>query len=371
MGPAQFIASLRKGKPGPAYFLRGPDRFLHEECRAAIVASLPTEAREWCLMEIEYQPGRLARALDGAGQMPMLGGRSFLIFSDLDDFKHAPDEDYEALADYLERPSPFATLVFMAAEPDRRRRFTQLLEKKMQVVEMLPLGPPEAARWLKGYLERAGVEIDSGLAEAVVAKFVSTPDSPGEGRQTGVNLLWLRTEMEKLLTAKSGAKRLERADLDLVVGFREEHEISRLLGALADRQFSEALIHLRALLASKEPETLLLWSIGDLFRQALKAGSQPPPGRGAGHYGPGWAGGGRYSGPFSTQEIALRALDHYSRQELAQALRFVRAADLGIKSSWKDSRILLEFLLWQVVTGKESEALGESFERVLPQPADG
>jgi len=68
MTPTEFIATLRKGKAGPAYFLRGPDRFLHEECRAAIVASLPPEAREWCLAEIEYEPGRLARELEAAGQ---------------------------------------------------------------------------------------------------------------------------------------------------------------------------------------------------------------------------------------------------------------------------------------------------------------
>jgi hypothetical protein len=34
-------------------------------------------------------------------------------------------------------------------------------------------------------------------------------------------------------------------------------------------------------------------------------------------------------------------------------MRAVRHADLGIKSSWKDSRILLEFLVWQIVVGKE------------------
>jgi len=47
-----------------------------------------------------------------------------------------------------------------------------------------------------------------------------------------------------------------------------------------------------------------------------------------------------------------------------QALRAVRRADLGIKSSWKDSRILLEFLVWQIVVGKEfngEAALGGKF----------
>ena len=66
MGPTQFIAALRKTKPAPVYFLRGPDRFLHEECRKAIFAALPPEAREWCLAESEFEAKRLRRELEGA-----------------------------------------------------------------------------------------------------------------------------------------------------------------------------------------------------------------------------------------------------------------------------------------------------------------
>ena len=344
MDPTQFIAVLNRGKPASAYFLRGPDRFLHEECRTAIPTSLPAEAREWCFTEIEFKPGRLARELEGANQMPMLGGHSYFFFSDPEDFKHAGDEDYDDLQAYLESPSPSATVVFAAVEPDRRRRFIQLLEKKAQVVEMLPLGRREAQAWLKSYLRKAGVEIDPQLAEAVAAKFES--QGGREAGRPGVNLLWMRTEMQKLLAARPDAKRLERADLDLIVTFREEHEIGKLLAALAERQFGKALACLRALVASKEPETLLLWCIGDLFRQAIKGA--PAYGRG------GWS---RPFSPFSTYEIAQRAARTYSQDELLLALRLVRGADLAIKSSWKDSAILLEFLVWQIITAKSGDSL--------------
>jgi DNA polymerase III subunit delta len=359
MRPTEFIAALRKGKPGPAYFLRGPDRFLHEECRAAIVASLPTEAREWCLAEIEFQSGRLQHELEGASQMPMLGGHSFFIFSDPEDFKRAGDEDYETLAAYLERPSPFSTVVFAAVEPDRRRRFTQLLEKKTEVVEMLPLAAREAAAWLRQYLAQAGVEIADELAAEIAEKFERGVDSRGDAKRAGVNLLWLRTEMEKVLTARAGAKRLEPADLDLIVTLREEHEIGKLLAAVAERRFGEAVGQLRALLAGKESEILLLWCVGDLFRQALKSGGRAPYGRGA------W---GRFANPFSTQQIAPRTARNYTRPELLHALRAVRRADLAVKSSWKDSRVLLEFLLWEIITGKETGVAGAVGEE-LPTPS--
>jgi len=359
MGPSEFIATLHKQKAGPVYFLRGPDRFLHEECRRALVNSIPTEARQWCLAEIEFQPGRLQQELEGAEQMPMLGGHNFFLISDPEDFKGATDEDAEALRAYLERPSPFSTVVLAAVEPDRRRRLIQSLEKKAVVVDMRPLDRRQAALWARDFLHQAGVEIAADLAGEIAAKFEVSNGGRGEAKPAGVNLLWMRTELEKLLTARPGIKRLEPDDLGVIVAFREEREIGKLLRAIAERKCGEALELLRALLGSKVAETLLLWCVADLFRQAVRG--VPVSGYGRG----GWARGG---GLYSTAEIAQVVARNYPREELLQALRATRRADLGIKSSWKNSRILLEILVWQIVVG--TEAAGETTPgEELPTPS--
>ena len=345
MRPTEFIAQVNSGKAGAVYFLRGPDSFLHEECRAAVIAAVPPEARAWCLTSVEFESGQLARLLDNAHQMPMLGGRSFFLIADSDDFRRAGDEDVEALEAYFKKPPLFATVIFAACEPDRRRRFAQLLEKKSIVVDVLPLDRNEAARWLEQYLRRAGVAISPELAREAAARFEHRPD-PRNGARPGVNLLGLRTEVEKVLTARPGAQRWEAADLDQIISYREDHEISKLLEAIADRQLGEAITRLRTLLASKEPEALILWSIGDLFRQALK-NSSGRSSYGARGYG-GWS---RPGGRANTFDLAQRALERYSPDELAQALRRTHDADLAVKSSWKDSKVLLEILIWQVTSG--------------------
>ena len=352
MGPEEFIAALRKGGLAAAYFHRGSDRFLHQECREAVRAAVPEESRAWCLAEIEFEPGRLERELQAALQIPMLGGHSFFLISDSDDFKHAAEEDTKALADYLARPSPFATLIFSAAEPDRRRKFIQLLEKKTAVVEMRPLSVRQAAAWAREFLHRSGIEIDAAVAEDLAAKF-QPGNSSRDSNPQGVNLLWMRTELEKLITAAEAKTRLEAADLQLIASFQEEHEIGKMLRAIAERQCAEALQFLRRLVASKVAETLLLWCIGDLFRQALKSTGQKSYGGGT------W---GQRSNPFATWEIAPLALRQYTREELLKALTLVHQADLGIKSSWKDSSILLEFLVWQltVAPGKPGRATPET-----------
>ena len=343
MRPTEFIAKLQKGPVGPAYFLRGSDRFLQEECRKAVVNSIPADSRQWCLTELEFVAGELEHALEGAEQMPMLGGHTFLLISDPEDFKGAGDEDVEPLRAYLERPSPFATLVFLATEPDRRRRFITLLEKKAQVVELRSPDRREAAEWVENYLHQNGVEIPPSLAEEIAAKFEISQDSRSASGPSAVNLLWMRTELEKLLTARPGLNRVESADLEMIVAFRQEREIGKLLRAMGERNCALALGTLRELLASKVAETLILWCIGDLFRQAL---------RGVEIYGNrGWS---RGANPYSTSEIAPLTQKNYSQQELLHAMRAVRRADLGVKSSWKDSRILMEFLVWQIVVGKEA-----------------
>jgi len=358
MRPTEFIALLRKGEAGAAYFLRGPDRFLQEECRKAVVNSIPADSRQWCLAETEFESGKLQRELEGAEQMPMLGGHNFLLISDPEDFKQAGDEDTEALRAYLDRPSPFSTVVFLAAEPDRRRRFIQLLEKKAQLVELRSPDCQEAARWAQHFLQHAGVEIERDLAEEIAGKFEISSDSRSGGGPSAVNLLWMRTELEKLLTARPGLKRLAPADLESIVAFREEREIGKLLRAIGERRCGEALSTLRELLASKVAETLILWCIGDLFRQTLRGVASQA-------YRGGWS---RGANAYSTSEIALFAQKNYPREEVLQAMRAVRRADLGIKSSWKDSKILLEFLVWQIVVGKSPSgeaALGDE----VPVPA--
>jgi DNA polymerase III delta subunit len=194
------------------------------------------------------------------------------------------------------------------------------------------------------HLNNLGVEIAGSLAEEIAGKFEISLDSRSSGGASAVNLLWMRTELEKLLTARPGLKRVEAADLEVIVAFREEREIGKLLRAVGERKCAVALATLRELLASKVAETLILWCIGDLFRQAM---------RGAANYGNrgGWS---RGANPYSTSEIAPITQKNYAREELLQAMRAVRRADLGIKSSWKDSRILLEFLVWQIVVGKEA-----------------
>jgi hypothetical protein len=107
--------------------------------------------------------------------------------------------------------------------------------------------------------------------------------------------------------------------------------------------------------------TLVLWCVGDLVRQAVRGARPEAYGRGR------W---GQSQNPFSTFEVAAVAARTYTRAELLRALRLVRNTDLGIKSSWKDSNILLELLTWQIIVGKGAEGSSISPEEVSVSSAE-
>src|SRR5436190_22707056 len=79
MGPTQFIAALGKGKPAAVYFLRGPDRFLHEECRKAILRPSPPRLAggPWGKSKSGRNGSRASS--EGAYKSPMWAGAPSLL----------------------------------------------------------------------------------------------------------------------------------------------------------------------------------------------------------------------------------------------------------------------------------------------------
>ena len=325
MTPRQFLEQLRGNRWAPVYFFCGEEGFFHDRCRQVLLRTVPPEVRSWCVHSVDFAPGGLASLLEQAYQMPMMGPRNVFLIRDVGDFSHAAEEDYEALKGYLEKPSLFSAVMFMAEEPDRRRRFVSLLLKRAEVVEMRRPEGADTLRWVAEILRGPGIQIDRAAAETLA-------------RKLGGNLLWIQTELEKLRLGNPGIKRITVQDLDGLVSIAEDHEVNLLLRALAERNGGEALRRLDSLLRSSEPELRLLWHIAQLFRRSLSA----PPGGTYPRRFPAGRGGDR-------DLAAQTAARNYSEPERKEVLRFVHEADLDIKSSWKDTQLRLEHLIWRIV----------------------
>jgi DNA polymerase-3 subunit delta len=124
-----------------------------------------------------------------------------------DDQGEAETADLTPLEDYVAAPVPFTTLLFVATDMDRSRRFTKRLIEKAQVVAFGGFGDarPYEARaaaqsWVVEELTRAGRPIDKDAAQLLVER-------------TGGDITRLRGDVERVLLFTEGRPRITRADI--------------------------------------------------------------------------------------------------------------------------------------------------------------
>jgi DNA polymerase III delta subunit len=163
---------------------------------------------------------------------PMLGDRRLVIVLRAEKFlkpKRAgkpgeddapPAEEDDAAADlrpleeYLASPVPFTTLVFVASDVDRSRRFTKLVMAKALVTDYpgLPAGVPGAWREARG---QAMAQVDRAMREA--GRTIDPAATSLIADRTGGDISHLRDDIERLLLYTSGRPHITREDAAEIV----------------------------------------------------------------------------------------------------------------------------------------------------------
>lgn len=189
--------------------------------------------------------------------LPMLGDRRLVIVSraerllkpkraakanadELVEEEPAADEeaaatDFAPLEDYVASPAPFATLVFVATEIDRTRRFTKKLVEKAQVVTFGGIRTESRAG-------QYGAGAASGGAQKVVQAEMAR-----EGRtiepaavkmlvdRSGEDISKLRGDLERLLLFVGDRKSISASDVDEVAvdasTVQDDWAVTNALGA--------------------------------------------------------------------------------------------------------------------------------------------
>ena len=294
MRSTEFITALQKGQVGAAYFLRGPDRFFQEECRKAVVNSIPADSRQWCLAELEFAAGQLPPRWKAPSRCPCWAGTIFCSFPTRKTSSKPATRMWKRCAATWSAPPPFRRWFLSPRSRTGGGASFSCSKKKLQLVELRSPDRREAADWVKQFLAEEGVEIAAGLAEEIAGKFESSQDSRSAGGPSAVNLLWMRTELEKLLTARPGLRRVERCGPG---GAGRVSRGARDRQAAARHRSSASApwrwLHCGSCWPARWRKRLILWCIGDLFRQAL---------RGVPSYGNrgGWS---RGANPYATSEM--------------------------------------------------------------------
>jgi DNA polymerase-3 subunit delta len=373
----RFLAEVGRGKPRPGYVLAGDETFHYERCRRALIAAVvPEGMRDFCLSEFDLADTSIFEILDRA-QTPSLMSPAQLIFvRGLKSLygRGAKKEEFASIEAYFRSPNPQAVLVFVAdhihipsdarrMEMDDKTRYERIRETLGDWCGVIELARPDeadAVRWLLAEAASRGARIEEAAARELADAL-------------GADMMLVSSELEKLLLyvsppayrgappAAAAAPVITLGEVETMVLGAKQRSLYELTDAISLRDKARALLLLDGLLNASDggEDSAIghLFMLARTFRQmlvileknvrdsrtiwqALWQGFRMPP--------------------FVADDLIRQARRYTSRRDLTRALRLVARADLELRSSPPDKKLVLERLVIDLATDPRKSATPEA-----------
>jgi DNA polymerase III subunit delta len=351
----RFVAEVKAGRLRPGYVLAGDEIYLYERCRRVVIDSLidPT-LREFSLSDLDLAETSIFHVLDLARTPSLMAPFQVIFVRNLKNLytRGAKKEEFAALKDYFRSPNPQAVLIFVAdhlripadlrrmdlQDKERFERIRETLGDDCGVVELARVDEADAVRWLLATAESREMKFDPDAARELADAL-------------GADMMLIASELEKLMLYAFDRKRITLGDVETMVLAAKQRSLYELTDAISARDKPRALALLHGLLnASDGAEDSAighLYMLARTFRQmivileknvrdsraiwqALWQGFRMPP--------------------FAAEDLIRQARRYSSRRELTQKLRLIANADLELRSSPPDKRLVLERLVMQLAS---------------------
>src|SRR5208283_1603112 len=364
---ARFVAEIAAaasggGKLGPGYVLAGDELFLLDRCRAAVLgAFVPADLRDFCLSDLDLAETSIFEALDRAQTPSLMAPFQVIFVRNVRQLytRGAKKDEFAALDRYFRSPNPQALLLFVAdfvripsdarrMELDDRNRYERLTEtlgEHCGMVELARVNEEDAMRWAASTAQESGIRLENDAARELVDAL-------------GADMMMISSELEKLLLFALDRGRITLGDVETMVLAAKQRSLYELTDAISARDRVRALALLHGLLnssdAGEDSAIGHLYMLARTFRQmlvileknvrdsraiwqALWQGFRMPP--------------------FAADDLIRQARRYKSRRELTRALRLVARADLELRSSPPDKRLVLERLVYELASEPKPSAV--------------
>jgi DNA polymerase-3 subunit delta len=356
----RFVTEMESAAAGtgplkPGYVLAGDEVFLLERCRAAVLKALvPPDLRDFCLSDMDLSGTSIFEVLDRAQTPSLMSPFQVIFVRNVRQLytRGAKKEEFAALEHYFHSPNPQALLVFIAdflritsdvrrMEMDDKNRYERLKEtlgEYCSMVELARVNEEDAMRWVVATAQEAEVRMEPDAARELVDAL-------------GADMMLISSELEKLLLYTMGRGRITLGDVETMVLGAKQRSLYELTDAISAHNKGRALALLQGLLnssdAGEDAAIGHLYMLARTFRQmlvileknvrdsraiwqALWQGFRMPP--------------------FAADDLIRQARRYKSRRELTRALRLIARADLELRSSPPDKRLVLERLVYDLAS---------------------
>jgi DNA polymerase-3 subunit delta len=353
-------AAAGTGQLKPGYVLAGDELFLQDRCRTAVVkAFVPPDLRDFCLSDLDLSSTSIFEVLDRAQTPSLMAPFQVLFVRNVRQLytRGAKKDEFAALDRYFRSPNPQALLIFIAdflripsdtrrmdmEDKSRFERLSETLGQHCGMVELARVNEEDAMRWIVSTAQEAGTRVDPDAARELVDAL-------------GADMMCISSELEKLLLYAVGRGKITLGDVETMVLGAKQRSLYELTDAISSRNRARALTLLQGLLNSSDgaEDSAIghLYMLARTFRQMLvilEKNVRDP----RAIWQALWQG--FRIPPFAADDVIRQARRYKSRRELTRALRLIARADLELRSSPPDKRLVLERLVYDLASEPRPE----------------
>jgi DNA polymerase-3 subunit delta len=356
----RFVAEIEaaaagKGPLRPGYVLAGDEVFLLDKCRNAVIKGfVPPEFKDFCLSDLDLNGTSIFEVLDRAQTPSLMAPFQVVFVRNVRQLytRGAKKDEFAALDRYFRSPNPQALLIFVAdflripSDPrrmdmDDKNRFERLgetLGDYCGIVELARVNEEDAMRWTVATAQEAGTRIEGDAARELVDAL-------------GADMMLIAAELEKLLLYTLGRGCITLGDVETMVLGAKQRSLYELTDAISAHDRLRALTLLHGLLnssdAGEDSAIGHLYMLARTFRQMLVIQEKNVRDSRA-IWQALWQG--FRMPPFAADDLIRQARRYKGRRDLTRALRLVARADLELRSSPPDKRMVLERLIYDLAS---------------------
>ena len=351
----RFLAGVKGESRRAGYVLLGDEAFLYEMCRRGVLEALvPGDCRDFCLHDIDLGETSIFEALDLAQTPSLMAPFQVLFLRNVKTLygRGQKKDEFAAIEDYFRRPNPQALLLFVAdhialpqdlrkmdmQDKERAERIRETLGDVCGVVELQHVAEDDAVEWVMREGSAKGVAFSEDAARELVDAL-------------GADMLMVKSEVEKLLLFANaqGAERVEVVDVETMVSAAKQRSLYELTDAISMKDAPRALALLHGLLNASEgaDEAAIghIFMLAKTFRQMLVLNEKQVKDQRA-MWQVLWPG--FRVAPFAADALIAQARRYRDRSELTRGLQWIAKADLELRSSPPDKRLVLERLVMRL-----------------------
>ncbi|HEX9829118.1 MAG TPA: DNA polymerase III subunit delta [Bacteroidota bacterium] len=316
----------------PVYLVYGAEDLLAEECMNAIVENAVDEDARGFNLDIMYGSRDDTKdVVAHASSFPMMRERRVVVVKEFEKLA-TTEAAQELLSGYFKKPMESTTMVLLTSKPDFRKKLFLDLKKSAQLIECKPLFDNQAPDWIEARIKKMGKSVSPEAVRLLHA-------------YVGNSLRVIQSEIDKLFIFIGDKKQIEVEDVAGVVGETKGYTVFELQNAVGKRDISLSMQILERMLELGESPQLMIVMLTRFFTQLYKL-SELKQRRATDQLIASELGIKPY---YVKQYVAFSA--NFSNEHIEQNFRALLDADVTLKSTSRDQRLVMDLLIYSLVKG--------------------